>query len=146
MPNEPPAAALAAESQEQRQQPSSAAVTGYAHSVSIDGPAAPWLERGKDYFFQRRGQLNLACHQCHDESWGKMLRGDQVSQGQPNGFPAYRLEWQSLGSLHRRLQDCEGGVRAQTARAGFRRLSCLRALPVIWRSQGLALESPAVRR
>lgn len=118
---------------------------GMPTSVSIHGPAAPWLERGKAYFFQRRGQLNLACHQCHDESWGKMLRGDQVSQGQPNGFPAYRLEWQSLGSLHRRLQDCESGVRAQTQELGSDAYLALE-LYLVWRSQGLALESPAVRR
>ena len=118
---------------------------GMPTSVSIHGPAAPWLERGKDYFFQRRGQLNLACHQCHDESLGKMLRGDQVSQGQPNGFPAYRLEWQGLGSLHRRLQDCESGVRAQTQGLGSDAYLALE-LYLVWRSQGLALESPAVRR
>ena len=118
---------------------------GMATSVSITGDAEPWFEQGKRYFSQRRGQLNLACHQCHDESWGKMLRGDQVSQGQPNGFPAYRLEWQGLGSLHRRLQDCESGVRAQTQELGSDAYLALE-LYLVWRSQGLALESPAVRR
>ena len=98
MPNEPPTAARPC-LRKQRMLALSSFITqqsqGMPTTVSIHGPAAPWLERGKDSFFQRRGQLNLACHQCHDESWGKMLRGDQVSQGQPNGFPAYRLEWQS---------------------------------------------------
>ena len=118
---------------------------GMPTSVSIRGPAAPWLERGKGYFFQRRGQLNLACHQCHDQSWGKMLRGDLISQGQPNGFPAYRLEWQGLGSLHRRLQDCESGVRAKTQELGSDAYLALE-LYLVWRSQRLPLESPAVRR
>jgi sulfur-oxidizing protein SoxA len=118
---------------------------GMATQVQIDGAAEPWFQQGQDYFFQRRGQLNLACHQCHDESWGKKLRGDRISQGQPNGFPAYRLEWQTLGSLHRRLQDCESGVRAQPQALGSAAYLGLE-LYLVWRSQGLALESPGVRR
>ncbi len=116
-----------------------------ATNISITEDAEPWFERGKDYFFERRGQLNLACYQCHDESWGKMLRGDRLSQGQPNGFPAYRLEWQGLGSLHRRLQDCESGVRAQTQDIGSEAYLALE-LYLVWRSRGLVLESPGVRR
>ena len=59
---------------------------GMMTQVSISGGAEPWFQAGEDYFFQRRGQLNLACHQCHDQSWGEMLRGDRLSQGQPNAF------------------------------------------------------------
>ncbi len=118
---------------------------GLRTQVNVSAEAAPWLEAGEAYFFQRRGQLNLACHQCHDQSWGKMLRGDRLSQGQPNAFPAYRLEWQSLGSLHRRLQNCETGVRAEPQALGSRAYLELE-LYLVWRSQGLALESPGVRR
>lgn len=113
--------------------------------ISLSVEAAPWFQAGEAYFFQRRGQLNLACHQCHDQSWGKMLRGDRLSQGQPNAFPAYRLEWQSLGSLHRRLQNCETGVRAEPQALGSPAYLGLE-LYLVWRSQGLALESPGVRR
>ena len=74
-----------------------------------------------------------------------MLRGDLISQGQPNGFPAYRLEWQGLGSLHRRLQVCESGVRAKTQELGSDAYLALE-LYLVWRSQRLPLESPAVRR
>lgn len=118
---------------------------GMTTQVSISGGAEPWFQAGEDYFFQRRGQLNLACHQCHDQSWGRMLRGDRLSQGQPNAFPAYRLEWQSLGSLHRRLQNCETGVRAEPQALGSRAYLGLE-LYLVWRSRGLALESPGVRR
>jgi len=31
----------------------------------------------------------------------------------PTGYPLYRLEWQSLGSLQRRLRSCISGIRAQ---------------------------------
>lgn len=118
---------------------------GMMTQVSISGRSAPWFRAGQDYFAQRRGQLNLACRQCHDQSWGKMLRGDRLSQGQPNAFPAYRLEWQTLGSLHRRLQNCETGVRAEPQVLGSQAYLGLE-LYLVWRSQGLALESPGVRR
>ena len=118
---------------------------GMSSAIVVDGHAARWLQRGEAYFAQRRGQLNLACGQCHDEAWGKMLRGDRISQGHPNAFPAYRLEWQGLGSLHRRLQDCERGVRAEPQELGSEAYLALE-LYLVWRSQGLMLESPGVRR
>jgi sulfur-oxidizing protein SoxA len=118
---------------------------GMMTQVSVSADAAPWFQAGEAYFLQRRGQLNLACQQCHDQSWGKMLRGDRLSQGQPNAFPAYRLEWQSLGSLHRRLQNCETGVRAEPQALGSRAYLGLE-LYLVWRSRGLVLEAPGVRR
>ena len=113
--------------------------------VSIDGQAAPFFERGRAYFFQRRGQLNLACNQCHDDNWGKMLRGDRISQGHPNAWPAYRLEWQTFGSLHRRIRDCDAGVRAEPHQSGSDIYTSLE-LYLAWRARGLLLEAPGVRR
>lgn len=113
--------------------------------VEVSGPAARHYEAGRDYFFTRRGQLNLSCHQCHDRNWGRQLRGDTISQGHPNGFPAYRFEWQTLGSLHRRLEDCDAGVRAEPMAPGSDTYVALE-LYLAARAQGLALESPGVRR
>lgn len=118
---------------------------GVASQVDISGAAQPSYERGRDYFLTRRGQFNLSCQQCHTENWGKQLRGDTISQGHGNGFPAYRLEWQSLGSLQRRLRDCDTGVRAEPLPFGDETYIALE-LYLAARSQGLALESPAVRR
>ena len=36
-----------------------------------------------------------------------------IPQGHPTGYPIYRLEWQGLGSLQRRLRNCMSGVRAE---------------------------------
>lgn len=114
-------------------------------SVDVEGDAARFYDMGEDYFLTRRGQFNLSCQQCHTENWGKQLRGDTISQGHGNGFPAYRLEWQSLGSLQRRLRDCDTGVRAQPLPYGSETYVALE-LYLAARAQGLEMESPAVRR
>ena len=62
---------------------------------------------------KNEGQLNLSCAQCHDDNWGKRLAGSVIPQAHPNGYPIYRLEWQSVGSLQRRLRNCIFGMRAE---------------------------------
>ena len=114
-------------------------------AVRTDGLASSHFENGKSYFFTRRGQFNLSCSQCHDENWGKKLRGDTISQGHPNGFPAYRFEWETFGSLHRRFRDCDTGVRAEPLPPGSQTYIDLQ-LYLAKRADGLSLESPAVRR
>jgi sulfur-oxidizing protein SoxA len=118
---------------------------GMASSVDTSGPAADAYAAGAQYFQTRRGQFNLSCQQCHTENWGKRLRGDTLSQGHGNGFPAYRLEWQGMGSLHRRLRDCDTGVRAEPLPYGDP-LYIAVELYLAARSNGLELESPAIRR
>ncbi len=118
---------------------------GMPIAPDIDGPARPFFEAGRAYFHQRVGQMNLACHQCHERSVGLMLRGDRLSEGQATGYPAYRLEWQSLGSLHRRLRFCNTGVRAEPFAYGAPEYVNLE-LYLAWRAQGLPMETPAVRR
>ena len=118
---------------------------GVSLDVDVSGPAAETYRAGQQYFETRRGQFNLSCQQCHTENWGKRLRGDTLSQGHGNGFPAYRLEWQSMGSLQRRLRDCDTGVRAEPLPYGDP-LYIAVELYLAKRSNGLEMESPAVRR
>ena len=68
-----------------------------------------------------------------------------MSQGQPNGYPVYRLEWQTLGSLERRLRSCYAGIRAEPPPWGDLRMRQL-ALYLTWRGEGLPIEVPAVRK
>jgi sulfur-oxidizing protein SoxA len=118
---------------------------GQPVAVAIDGPARPFFEAGRKLYEERSGQLNLACRHCHDQNVGRMLRGDRISQGQSNGYPAYRLEWQSVGSLQRRLRFCHTGLRAEPFAYGADEYLALE-LYLAWRAQGLAIETPAVRR
>ena len=118
---------------------------GVPLQVAIDGPAAATYARGRALYNERHGQLNLACTQCHDQSWGRKILHDVVSQGHPTDWPAYRLEWQSLGSLQRRLRACYFGVRAEMPAFGDGDLVALE-LYLAARAQGLVSSVPGVRR
>lgn len=96
-------------------------------------------------FNRRIGQLNISCAHCHDVQWGRTLFAETISQGHPNAYPIYRLDWQSVGSLERRLRACLSDIRAKMLpyRApAYRELELFLA----WRAQGLKMETPGVRR
>ncbi len=114
-------------------------------TLAITPETAPFLALGRQYYYERRGQMNLACHHCHERSVGAMLRGDRLSQGLGNGYPTYRLQWQTIGSLQRRLRFCNAGVRAEPFAFGAAEYVNLE-LYLKWRAQGLTIETPAVRR
>jgi sulfur-oxidizing protein SoxA len=118
---------------------------GMPLEIRIDGPMAPHFERGKAFWFQRRGQLDLACSNCHDDLVGRHLYGDVISQGQSNGFPVYRILWQTLGSLHRMFRWCNSSIRAEPYSFGAEEYVDLEVY-LAWRGRGLPIETPAVRR
>jgi L-cysteine S-thiosulfotransferase len=118
---------------------------GMPLEVRTDGPAHATWEKGRDLYFTRVGQLDMACTSCHDVSWGKTLLAERISQGHPTGWPAYRLEWQRPGSLQRRLRACFNGVRAEMPPYDSPDLVALE-LYLAGRARGLPLESPGVRR
>ena len=109
-----------------------------------DPRLAPALARGEALFRQRRGQLNLSCAQCHEERAGLRLGSALIPQGQANGYPQYRLEWQALGSLQRRLRNCMVGVRATAPAFGAAEYTEIE-LFLARRGTGLPVEAPAVR-
>jgi L-cysteine S-thiosulfotransferase len=109
-----------------------------------DPTLAPFVAKGRDLFMRRQGQLNLGCSNCHDDNWDKHLAGSAITQAHPTGYPIYRLEWQSLGSLQRRLRSCITGIRAQAYDYGASELVELE-LYLMSRARDMPMESPAVR-
>ena len=105
---------------------------------------APWTQRGEQIYFTRMGQLNLACHHCHDQYAGQRLGGAPIPQAHPTGYPSYRLEWQTLGSLPRRLRACMTGVRAQPFAADSTEWVALESY-LMKRAAGMAMEGASVR-
>lgn len=117
---------------------------GMLIAVSENSANAAFMKEGRQTFNERMGQLNLSCAQCHEDRAGLKLGGSLIPQGHPNAYPIYRLEWQTLGSLQRRLRNCMSGVRAQQFEYGSPEMAQLE-LFLMWRARGLPLESPGVR-
>jgi L-cysteine S-thiosulfotransferase len=128
------------------------ALTAYiarqSHGLPIttgdDARLKPFIAAGREIFERRQGQLNISCAQCHDDNWGKRLAGNLVPQGHPTGYPLYRLEWQGLGSLQRRLRACMFGIRADPHPFGAPENVALE-LFLMWRARGMPMDTPAVR-
>jgi len=117
---------------------------GVVITAGTDARSRPFVEAWRALFNQRQGQLDLSCAQCHDDNWGKRLAGSVIPQAHPTGYPEYRLEWQSIGSLQRRLRSCTFGVRAEPLAYGAPEQIDLE-LYLMWRARGMPLETPAVR-
>ncbi len=117
---------------------------GAAIETGNDPQLEPFIAKGRELFMHRQGQLNLGCANCHDDNWDKRLAGSAITQAHPTGYPQYRLEWQSLGSLQRRLRACMSGVRTQAYDYGAPELVELE-LYLMSRARGMPMEAPAVR-
>lgn len=117
---------------------------GLPIEVGTDPRTRPFLDAGGAAFQRRQGQLNLACYQCHNDHWGRRLAGNVIPQGHPTGYPLYRLEWQGLGSLQRRLRNCLVGMRAEPYEYGAPELVDLE-LFLMWRARGMTIDAPGVR-
>lgn len=128
------------------------ALGAYLAHAARGAPLAPstepgmgrWVQQGGQLWQQRLGQLNLACTHCHDRHAGQRLGGAAIAQAHPTGYPSYRLEWQTLGSLQRRLRGCLVGVRAEPFAADADEWLALQAY-LAKRASGMVLEGPSVR-
>src|SRR5437660_960993 len=114
---------------------------GLPIEIAIDPRTQPFLDAGRATWDRRQGQLNLACSQCHDANWGRQLAGNVIPQAHPTGYPLYRLEWQGLGSLQRRLRNCLVGMRAEPYAYGAPEFVDLE-LFLMWRARGMLFEAP----
>ncbi|MGQ7843101.1 sulfur oxidation c-type cytochrome SoxA [Granulosicoccus sp. 3-233] len=114
--------------------------------IDVDeGEMQVWWERGRQVYYTRKGQLDLSCASCHERNNGKHIRADHLSQGNVNGFPTYRLKQSALVSLHNRFRGCIRDTRAEIPDAFSDELMALEVYTT-WRSQGLSVETPAVRQ
>ena len=109
-----------------------------------DARLEPFRQQGQLRFMQRMGQLNLSCAQCHDDNAGGRLGSSLIPQAHPTGYPVYRLEWQAMGSLQRRLRNCMSGVRAEPFAYGAQELVELE-LYLAERAKDMLVETPGVR-
>ncbi len=144
--NHQQALALAAESDDLL------ALSAYVALQSRGQPIAPpddvqlaaLRANGAGIYRQRQGQLNLSCANCHDDNAEKKLAGATIPQAHPTGYPIYRLEWQALGSLKRRLRNCVVGMRAEAWPYDAREYLALESY-LMERARGMVMDAPGVR-
>lgn len=117
---------------------------GHTVAVETGGEVAGMWEQGKEIYYTRVGQLDMACSNCHEDNYGVMIRADHLSQGQINGFPAYRLKNSKLNSVHGRFKGCMKNIRATPYKPGQAEFRALE-LYVASRGNGLPIEGPSVR-
>jgi sulfur-oxidizing protein SoxA len=123
--------------------------TGNVFDIKIpdDPRALAAYERGKKHFYQKRGQLNMACADCHKFYSGNMVRADLLSPalGHLTHFPVYRSKWGGLGTTHRRYGGCNKQVRAKPFPAQSEEYRALEYFHT-YMSNGLAVNGPGARK
>jgi len=117
---------------------------GQAIAPPDDPRLAAVRAQGADLYKRRQGQLNLSCANCHDDNAGRKLAGATIPQGHPTGYPIYRLEWQALGSLKRRLRNCVAGMRAEPWPFDATEYLALES-HLMMRARGMKVDAPGVR-
>lgn len=118
-----------------------------AIEIPDDPRALAAYEDGKQFYYQRRGQLNFACSSCHLQSTGMMLRAERLSAtiGHATHWPVYRGKWQRVGTLHRRFRECNSQVRAESfamQSETYRNLEYF----LSYMNNGMELNGPASRK
>jgi sulfur-oxidizing protein SoxA len=123
--------------------------TGKVFDIKIpdDPRALAAYERGKKHFYQKRGQLNMACADCHKFYSGNKIRADLLSPalGHLTHFPVYRSKWGGLGTTHRRYGGCNKQVRAKPFPAQSEEYRALEYFHT-YMSNGLAVNGPGARK
>ncbi len=115
--------------------------------IPKDPRALEAYESGKQFFYARRGQLNMSCAHCHVDNSGNKIRADLLSPalGHVTHFPVYRSKWGELGTLHRRFGGCNEQVRAKAFEAQgpeYRNLEYF----MTYMSNGLTWNGPGSRK
>lgn len=115
--------------------------------IPRDPRALAAYENGKMGFYAKRGQLNMACADCHQWNAGNRIRADILSPalGHTTHFPVYRSKWGGLGTMHRRYGGCNKQVRAKPYKPqsdNYRNLEYFHT----YMSNGLVMNGPGARK
>ncbi|MEZ5541604.1 MAG: sulfur oxidation c-type cytochrome SoxA [Pseudomonadota bacterium] len=115
--------------------------------VPNDPRAQAIYDQGKQQFYAKRGQLNMACADCHVYNSGNKVRADILSPalGHVTHFPVYRSAWGELGTLHRRYDGCNKQVRAKPYKAQGPEYTALEYYEA-YMSNGLEINGPGSRK
>ena len=91
----------------------------FAIAIPDDPRALAAYDRGKEFFYSRKGQLGVSCASCHMSPAGERMRGDILAPalGILAAMPIYRSDWGSMGTSIRRISTCSSQTRAVPLKA-----------------------------
>lgn len=125
---------------------------GEKMAVDYSDPGAQaWYEKGRQFYWAKRGQLNFSCADCHVHNSGNSARGDILSAGLGHGvgFPVWRTKWQVAGkpwgTIHRRYGGCNNQVRADGFKAQGEEYKALEFYESVMNT-GVPLKVPSLRQ
>jgi sulfur-oxidizing protein SoxA len=113
-------------------------------NVDVSGALQSYYTAGEKLYRTRWGQVDIACHQCHDYHAGQTFRGQTLSQGQANGFPVYRFTEGRITGLQERITECLTNLRAEPYPLDSEEYTALE-IYMSARSNGLKIEAPGIR-
>ena len=120
---------------------------GMKMSVKVNGEKAlAAYEKGKHFFFQRRGQLNFSCAHCHMQQVGTTLRTEYLSPalGHAVHWPEFR-GGDNVTTLQTRYVQCNRQVRAVPFKQGSEEYNNLEYFHS-YISNGLPMQTPVFRK
>ncbi len=132
-----------------------AILTSYARSLSdkakvnikIKSPGAlAAYEKGKQYYYQRQGQLNFSCATCHVDNAGKFTRSEQLSMmvGQASHWPEFRAGTEPV-TLQGRFMQCQKNTRVNVKEPNSPEYNNLEFF-MTYMSNGLKMQTPVFRK
>ncbi len=124
--------------------------------IPNDKRALKIYNKGKHFFWAKRGQLNFSCADCHVQAAGMYMRTMLLSTaiGQVSHFPVYRKKWEQkggnpalagFGTLHRRYGGCNKMIRAKPLKAQGKTYTALEYYHT-YLSNGIKMNGPGIRQ
>ena len=117
------------------------------HIVIQSEAAAKAYDAGKKAYYSQRGYLKLSCATCHVQGTGKRVRNEYMSPllGHTTHFPVYRLKWQGLGTLERRIEGCNKDEGEKPHKVGSPWMSNVLYF-MAYMSNEMPIDGPAIRK
>lgn len=118
----------------------------FAIVIPDDPRALAAYERGKEFFYSRKGQLGMSCASCHMAPAGERLRGDILAPalGILAAMPIYRSDWGDMGTTDRRITSCSSQTRAVPLKADDEEYRDLEYF-LSYMSNGIPITGPGTR-
>ena len=120
---------------------------GMKMNIKVEGEGAmKAYEDGKKTFYNRAGQLNFSCGNCHVDNAGIRIRSEILSPvvGQATHWPVFRAG-ENLTTLQKRYEGCQKNVRHVSDKAGSTRYNNLEYFHS-YMSNGLEMKSAVFRK